>query len=440
MPSGISSSQFLGNNILLTHRKILPKQESITSYAVIFDAGSTGSRVHVYHFDQNLDLLHIGTDLEFNNKIKPGLSAYADDPEGAAESLIPLLEEAQSVVPEDMHPKTPLKLGATAGLRLLDGDASEEILQAVRDMFNNRSTLNVQSVDIIDGTEEGSYMWVTVNYLLGKLGKRFQKTVGVVDLGGGSVQMAYAVSRNTAKNAPIAPDGEDPYIKKLVLKGKKYDLYVHSYLRYGREASRVQILNVTAGSASPCLLAGFKGTYTYAGEEYKAIGPTFSSSFDECRETVLKALKVNAPCPHKNCTFGGIWNGGGGSGQRNLFLASSFYYLPADVGIIDPNKPNSDILIEDLKTEAKRACQTKFEDANSTYPLLAESRLPYVCMDLTYSYTLLVDGFGLDPFQVVTVGKEIEYQDSVVDAAWPLGTAIEAISALPKFNRLMYFI
>ncbi|KAJ1404637.1 Nucleoside phosphatase GDA1/CD39 [Sesbania bispinosa] len=241
---------------------------------------------------------------------------------------------------------------ATAGLRLLDGNASELILQAVRNMFSNRSTLNVQPDAVAIMMEPKK---VTVNYLLGKLGKKFSKTVGVIDLGGGSVQMAYAVSRNTAKNAPKVPDGEDPYIKKIVLKGKKYDLYVHSYLHFGREASRAEILKGTDGSANPCILAGFDGTYTYSKTEYKASSPASGSNLEECREIVLKALKI---------------------------------------GIVDPNKPNSKIRPVDLESEAKRACKTKLGDAKSIYPLLAENILPYVCMDLVYQYTLLVEGFG----------------------------------------------
>jgi len=47
---------------------------------------------------------------------------------------------------------------------------------------------------------------------------------------------------------------------------------------------------------------------------------------------------------------------------------------------------------------------------------------------------------GLDPWQEITVAIGIEYEGAVVETAWPLGTAIEAISSLPKFERLMYFM
>ncbi|RHN47430.1 putative apyrase [Medicago truncatula] len=98
----------------------------------------------------------------------------------------------------------------------------------------------------------------------------------------------------------------------------------------------------------------------------------------------------------------------------------------------EPNKPNSIHHPVDFEVEAKRACTLNFEDVKYTYPRLTEEKRPYVCMDLLYQHVLLVCGFGLDPQLEITVGRGIQYQNSVVEAAWPL--------ALPKFERLMYFI
>lgn len=46
---------------------------------------------------------------------------------------------------------------------------------------------------------------------------------------------------------------------------------------------------------------------------------------------MIKALKVNDTCNYPKCTFGGVWNGGGGDGQKNLLAASTFFDKAAEV-------------------------------------------------------------------------------------------------------------
>lgn len=414
------------------NRKFSPNLGSM-KYAVIFDAGSSGSRVHVFCFDENLDLVPIGNELELFVQKKPGLSSFASDPMAAADSLLPLLKDAENVVPRNLRSNTPVRVGATAGLRQLEGDASDRILQAVRDFLKSKSSFKAQAdaVIVLDGNQEGAYQWVTINYLLGKLGKKYSDTVGVVDLGGGSVQMAYAISESDAQKAPKLSDGEDTYVQEMYLKGTKYFLYVHSYLHYGLLAARAEILKVSGESGSPCILGGHHGTYKYGGAVYPASSTSQGSSMSTCREVALKALKINEPaCTHMKCTFGGVWNGGGGDGQKNMFVASFFFDRAAEAGIINPSLAVAKVRPADYESAANRACATGLEGAKSEFPRVETDNLPYLCMDLVYQYTLLVDGFGLEPQQEITLVKKVEYKNSFVEAAWPLGSAIEVASSL----------
>ncbi|XP_025879956.1 probable apyrase 1 isoform X1 [Oryza sativa Japonica Group] len=361
-----------------------------TRYAVIFDAGSSGSRVHVYCFDGNLDLLPIGKEIELFKQ-------------------------------------------ATAGLRALGTEKSEEILQAVRDLLQDKSSFRSQPewVTVLDGSQEGAFQWVTINYLLGNLGKPYSHTVGVVDLGGGSVQMAYAISEKDAGKAPPVAEGEDSYVKELLLKGTTYYLYVHSYLRYGLLAARAEILKAGEGNDyRNCMLEGHHGQYRYGDDIFEASGLSSGASYSKCRAVAVRALKVDEPaCTHMKCTFGGVWNGGGGDGQKNLFVASFFFDRAAEAGFVNPKAPFAKVKPSDFEEAARRVCKLNVKDAQATYPDVSEENVPYLCMDLVYQYTLLVDGFGVDPYQDITLVKKVPYSNSFVEAAWPLGSAIEVASS-----------
>ncbi|EEC82701.1 hypothetical protein OsI_27366 [Oryza sativa Indica Group] len=400
-------------------------------YAVIFDAGSSGSRVHVFRFDANLDLLHIGDQIELFVQKKPGLSAYAKNPQEAAKSLVSLLEDAKRVVPAELRGQTPVRVGATAGLRALGAEKSEEILQAVRDLLREKSSFKTQPdwVTVLDGPQEGAYEWVTINYLLGKLGKTYADTVGVVDLGGGSVQMAYAIAEKDAVKAPKPSEGEDSYVKKLFLKGTTYYLYVHSYLHYGLLAARAEILKAGNGKGySYCTLEGHQGQYKYGNGKFEASASPSGASYSKCRDDVVKALKVDQACTHMKCSFGGIWNGGGGAGQKNLFVASFFFDRAAEAGFVNPKAPVAKVKPSDFEKAAKRACKLNLKDAEAAYPGVQKDNIPYICMDLVYQYTLLVDGFGVGSHQEMTLVKKVPYSNAFVEAAWPLGSAIEVAS------------
>lgn len=100
---------------------------------------------------------------------------------------------------------------------------------------------------------------IAINYLVGSLGKSYSKTVGVVDLGGGSVQIAYAISDESAANAP--PGVDAAYVVDKFVVGANYHIYTHRFLNYGLKAARAQSLNFSGSYGNPCVTNGYKGMY-----------------------------------------------------------------------------------------------------------------------------------------------------------------------------------
>ena len=133
-------------------------------YGIMFDAGSTGSRIHVYKFhrDSNNNLI---LDDELFEQVKPGLSSYPDDIPGAVASIQHLVDSAKAYMDEEDYAKTPLALKASAGLRILGEEKSKPILEAVGKTLEESGFKQVWEPEIMGGDKEAVYSWVTLNYL-----------------------------------------------------------------------------------------------------------------------------------------------------------------------------------------------------------------------------------------------------------------------------------
>ena len=56
------------------------------------------------------------------------------------------------------------------------------------------------------------------------------------------------------------------------------------------------------------------------------------------------------------------------------------------------------------------------------------AQAPYLCLDLSFQYALLTDGFKIEAARPVTLVKRVKYQGQEIEAAWPLGAAINLLS------------
>lgn len=138
---------------------------------MVLDAGSTGTRVHVFQYAADSGSSYAAFTLpEPKLKVQPGLSAFADDAAGAAASLQPLLQFAAQHIPASQLPQTPVYLMATAGLRLLPAAAAEDILFECRKaLIASDFLFDPDWAQTISGTYEGLYAWVAANYAAGHL-------------------------------------------------------------------------------------------------------------------------------------------------------------------------------------------------------------------------------------------------------------------------------
>ncbi|XP_022449880.1 ectonucleoside triphosphate diphosphohydrolase 6 isoform X3 [Delphinapterus leucas] len=251
-------------------------------YGIMFDAGSTGTRVHVFQFSRQPGETPTLTHETFK-ALKPGLSAYADDVDKSTPGIQELLDIAKQNIPFEFWKATPLVLKATAGLRLLPGEKAQKLLRKVKEVFEASPFLvGDDCVSIMNGTDEGVSAWITVNFLTGSLKTPGRSNVGMLDLGGGSTQITFLPRfEGTLQTSPPG------FLTSLQMFNRTYRLYSYSYLGLGLMSARLAVLGGEEGKpaedgaelVSPCLSPGFRGEWEHAEVTYRVSGQEAGTRF-----------------------------------------------------------------------------------------------------------------------------------------------------------------
>ncbi|MBA0621131.1 hypothetical protein Godav_006780, partial [Gossypium davidsonii] len=338
-----------------------------TKYGIIIDGGSTGTRIHVFRYrvDGSKNLVFDFKEGSDSLKVNPGLSAYVEYPEAVSDSLGKLLEFGRKKVPRKQLAETEIRLMATAGLRLLDVELQERILEECRKVLRvsgfrfhdewasviTGNTMRVTLVEIeylsldhvlsefcepmgenFDGvlqlrcrkgkssSDEGVYAWVVANYALGTLGGNPLDTTGIIELGGASAQVTFF------SNEPMP----SKFSRSIKFGNFTYSLYSHSFLHFGQdvahESLRESLIKGDFSPASdslhkemymdPCTPKGYLAPSSNLSLGYTAEKSKYSSelqatgNFSECRSAALMLLqngKDAEKCSNYRCYLGSVF-------------------------------------------------------------------------------------------------------------------------------------
>ncbi|KKY19371.1 putative nucleoside diphosphatase gda1 [Phaeomoniella chlamydospora] len=442
------------------------KSKPLVQYALMIDAGSTGSRIHVYKFNNcgpTPELEH--EEFKMTEKKEggsSGLSSYKSDAEGAAKSLDILMDVAVQTVPDEYKSCTPVAVKATAGLRLLGPEMSDKILAAVRERLETVYPFPVVSkeaggVEIMKGEDEGVYAWITTNYLLGKIGgPDHTPTAAIFDLGGGSTQIVFQPTFKEAIDGGMPEkltDGDHKY--ELSFGGRDFTLYQHSHLGYGlmsaREAVHRSIIEkmykahgtdttwLTSPIPNACIAPGYKKKINVTlqsghplGEnvEVTMVGPEESLPA-QCRALAEGILYKDAECKLAPCSFNGVHQPSLDKtfSREDVYIFSYFFDRTQPLGM-----PESFTLRElhDLTAEvcAGEKHWNRFSGIEGALEELQDR--PEWCLDLSFMNALLHTGYEMPIEREVKIAKKIKGNE----LGWCLGARYVVPFQAPAFVRL----
>ncbi|XP_004593663.2 ectonucleoside triphosphate diphosphohydrolase 8 isoform X2 [Ochotona princeps] len=413
-----------------------------TKFGAVLDAGSSHTSLFLYQWpaDKENNTGVVSQALACRAQ-GPGISSYAANPMGAAESLRDCLEEAVAHIPQAQHGETPLFLGATAGMRLLsqkNSSQAAEVFDAVSRVLAH-SPLDFRGAELLSGRDEGAFGWITANYLLGRLVKYSpvgkwirpveEALVGALDLGGASTQISFV---------PEGPVLDARSQATFRLYGTTHSLYAHSHLCFGRDQALLRLLvgllqgNLTGPVRHPCYHSGYRATLA-PGVLYESpcvrdpaipglpqnLTVEGTGNPAACVAAIRTLFNFSSCVGRADCAFDGVYQ----PPVRGPFYAfSSFYHTFHFLNL------TAGQTLDMANATVWAFCQRSWKLVEDSYPGQGYWLRDY-CASGLYVLTLLLDGFGFS--QETWASIQFRAQADGTDLGWTLGYMLNLTGLLP---------
>jgi GDA1/CD39 (nucleoside phosphatase) family len=345
----------------------------------VVDAGTSGSRLHIYAYDVEQTNTPINIKELWSKKIKPGFATLETD-QTSIDSYLTSLFSGTPVT------NLPVYFYATAGMRLLPQPRQQLFYSLLQQWFAKQTQWYLQSAKTITGKDEGIFAWLAVNYQNGVFNVAQADYVGVMDMGGSSVQIVFPVK----EIAGI----DKTELQQLELYGRRLQLFIHSFLGLGQTEVTHQFLDVASCFANDYLLpTGFTG----AGDAYSCAAEISSLMNDVHHVNRIVQSVIGANPVNNWYVMGGMAE----LAQTKPFQFTSYQFTNQTL----------------LKQADELVCHQQWPTVYAQYP--NNEYLYGYCIFPSYYYALMVDGYGIQPQQ------PISYRPSNQQGSdWTLGVVL----------------
>lgn len=388
-------------------------------YSVFLDGGSTSTKLRIYKWTKphTRDEIPFLTEI-MTKRFEPGISEYYDNITAIGDYIEPMVLTAIENVPESFHKQTPIYFMATAGLRVLRGRVTLNIIQELsaflEDSTKNPFYFRPGHAQVLSGEEEAVFAWVAVNYLRGFFHKKQNSSVGVLEMGGGSTQIVFI------PKLPI-------YANKFTIHigSKYYQTYAHSYLNFGQ---RYIIERVTEYLISehhdkskaysqikdPCRLKGDDMNVTEGASVITLVG---AGNADECLEILKVFLNKQSmeDCSPKPCAIGTTYMTP--VNDMTFYAVAAFVYSSRIIHSTDTDERlNIELMMNDTRKYCDLTVTEAVEQRGTTRAYASIN-----CISGVYIPLLLVVAYGF-PKNTTSIYLKEKIQNGTPN--WSLGAQI----------------